>query len=234
MIDGVFVHPRALGDHFFDLAFDRAQKTRRGGPQSMSRIIRENAAEVRIEISGPLEFVLLLLATVMFAQGDANFGQCFYFSPGTVLGTSAGDLVHDFVDVFNFPQRRPAAITPAPVRTRLQPNGERFGEVLSRVRLRVPRLEVEYVSAAVWLGPIRFGIALREGAECQPPSSLEVQTKRIVDRMAGFVTQDAHALEISAAFNFEHLLAFEFRQPRMRQIKWNRKTRHAVGRKPVG
>src|SRR5437016_11272795 len=116
----------------------------------------------------------------MFAQGDANFGQCFYFSPGTVLGTSAGDLVHDFVDVFNFTQRRPAAITPAPVRTRLQPNGERFGEILRRVRLRVPRLEIEYISTAVRLGPIRFGITLREGAKRQSPPSLEVQTKRIV------------------------------------------------------
>src|SRR3989442_3937749 len=176
----------------------------------MLGIIRENAAQVRIQISGPLEFILALLASVMFAQGDANFRQRYDFSPGAVLGTSAGDFVHDLVDVFNFPQRRPAAITPAPVRTRLQPNGERFGEILRRVRLRVPRLKIEYVSPAVWLGPIRFGITLREGAKCRLPSSLEVQTKRIVDRMAGFVTQNAQALDISAAFDFEHLLAFEF------------------------
>src|SRR5947209_1622776 len=144
----------------------------------------------------------------MFAQGDANFRQRFDLSP--------------------------AAITPAPVRTRLQPNGERFGEILRRVRLRVPRLKIEYISPAVRLGSIRFGITLREGAKCRLPSSLEVQTKRIIDRMAGFVTQNAHALDISAAFDFEHLLAFEFSQARMRQIEWNRETRHAVGRKPLG
>src|SRR5437016_13106851 len=116
----------------------------------------------------------------MFAQGDANFGQCFYFSPGTVLGTSAGDLVHDFVDVFEFPQRRPAAITPAPVRTRLQPHGERLGKILGGVRLRVPGFEIEHVTAAVWFGLVTSRISSGERAEGMQPTALKVQPERVV------------------------------------------------------
>src|SRR5437762_539 len=96
-------------------------------------------------------------------------------------------------------------------------------ENAAQVRIKISG-PLEFVSTAVWLGPIRFGITLRKRAKRRLPSSLEVQTKRIVDRVAGFVTQNAQALDISAAFDFEHLLAFEFNQPRMRQIKWNRET----------
>ena len=64
------------------------------------------------------------------------------------------------------------------------------------------------------------------------PAPFEVQAKGVVDGMAGLVTQDAHALDVSAAFDFQHLLSFELHQARMGQIKRNRKARDTVGRKP--
>src|ERR1700686_4820286 len=64
------------------------------------------------------------------------------------------------------------------------------------------------------------------------PAPLEVQAKGVVDSMAGFVTQDAHALDVGAAFDLQHLLSFQPHQPRMCQIKRNCKSRHTVRRKP--
>ena len=51
--------------------------------------------------------------------------------------------------------------------------------------------------------------------------------------MTGFVSQDAHAFLVSAAFDLQHLFAFQLHQPRMRKIKRNRDARHAIGREPL-
>ncbi len=48
------------------------------------------------------------------------------------------------------------------------------------------------------------------------------------------MTQDTHTFHVGAAFDFAHEFALEFHQPRMRQIKRNRKAGHAVGREPLG
>src|SRR5258708_6240517 len=64
------------------------------------------------------------------------------------------------------------------------------------------------------------------------PAPLEVQTKGVVDGVTGLVTQNAHALYVSASFDFQHLFSFELHQTRMGQIKRNRESRHTVGRKP--
>jgi hypothetical protein len=64
------------------------------------------------------------------------------------------------------------------------------------------------------------------------PAPLEVQAKSIVDGVAGFVTQDAHALNIGAAFDLEHLFSFELHQARMGQVKRDGESRDPVGRKP--
>src|SRR6266849_4290466 len=64
------------------------------------------------------------------------------------------------------------------------------------------------------------------------PASFEMQTKGVVDGVAGLVSQDAHALDLRAAFDFQHLLSFELHQTGMRQIERNGEARYAVGRKP--
>jgi hypothetical protein len=61
-----------------------------------------------------------------------------------------------------------------------------------------------------------------------------VQPKGVVEGVAGFVPQDAHAFDVGAAFNLAHELALEFHQPRMGQVKRDGKSGHAVGREPFG
>ena len=51
--------------------------------------------------------------------------------------------------------------------------------------------------------------------------------------MTCFVTKYAHALRVSATFYLQHLLALEFYQSRMGEIKRNSDAGHAVGRKPL-
>jgi hypothetical protein len=98
--------------------------------------------------------------------------------------------------------------------------------------LRVPRGQVQYKLATLrfWLVEIR--IALRERAEEFPPSPFEVEAKRSVESMSGLVAKKPHTFGVSPAFHFQHLLALEFHQARMGQIKRNSDARHAVRREP--
>ena len=59
-----------------------------------------------------------------------------------------------------------------------------------------------------------------------------METESVVQRVACFMPEDAHALDVSASLDFEHLLALELHQPRMRQVKRNSEARNAVRRKP--
>src|SRR5207249_2620127 len=55
----------------------------------------------------------------------------------------------------------------------------------------------------------------------------------VVDGMADLVPQDAHARFGIAAFHFEHLRELQLRQPRMREVIWNRYAGNAVRREPL-
>src|ERR1051326_143223 len=116
MVDGVFVHPRAVGHHLFDVAFYRTQKPRRRSARTVARIVGKDAAQISVQIRRPLEFVLPLLTTVMFAQRDTNLRQRLDFSARAILWPGAGDFAHHFLDVFELAQSRPAAITAPPIR----------------------------------------------------------------------------------------------------------------------
>ena len=50
--------------------------------------------------------------------------------------------------------------------------------------------------------------------------------------MPGFMPENSHALAFGGAFDFQHLRPLEFHEPRMSQVKWYGKARHAVGREP--
>ena len=52
--------------------------------------------------------------------------------------------------------------------------------------------------------------------------AFEVQPESGVERVAGLVPQNAHALGVRAALDFQHLLPFELHQPRVREVKRDR------------
>jgi len=56
----------------------------------------------------------------------------------------AGDVGHQRIYVFKLRQRRPAFVSSPPLRARLEPHCEGLGEVLGRVALGVPLIEVQH------------------------------------------------------------------------------------------
>src|SRR5690606_36378235 len=55
---------------------------------------------------------------------------------------------HQLIDERELVKRRPSGVAAAPVRFRLEPHRESLGEILCRMRLRVPLAKVVYVAAA--------------------------------------------------------------------------------------
>ena len=120
-----------------------------------------------------------------------------------------------------------------PFARRRQPHRERLGEVLVGMALRVPRVEVKHVALAVRLRGVELRIGLGRRSKDVTPLAAAPQTVGVVDGMAGFVAQDAHAPLVLAALHLEHLRLLELLEPRMRQVERDRNRRRAVRREPL-
>jgi len=150
-----------------------------------------------------------------------------------IARSGAGNIVHQLIDVFELTQGRPTLVPPAPTRSRTQPHSECFGEVFCRMRLRVPRGQMQYKLSALRFWLVEVGIGLRKRTEEFTVLSFEVQSKCGIERMTRFMSQYAHGLSIGAAFYFEHLLPLEFHQAWMGQVKRNGDTGNTVRREPL-
>src|SRR6478752_3002719 len=98
--------------------------------------------------------------------------------------------------------------------------------------LRIPGRQVQNKLPTLRFWFVEIRVTLGERTKQLPLATFEVQTKRSVERMTGFVTEYAHTLGVTAAFHFQHLLPFQLHQSWMREIKRNRNPRHSIGRKP--
>ena len=144
----------------------------------------------------------------------------------------AGELAHQRVHVLQLLQRRPVRVAAPPVGIRVEPHRERLREVLVRVALRVPAVEVQDEALAVGLRRVVVGILhVRRAEELLAPPPL-TQLVGVVDGVSRLVPQDLQAPRVGAPLDLEHLRAFELLEPRMREVERDRHTRHAVGREP--
>ena len=134
----------------------------------------------------------------------------------------------------SFLQRRPVDVARAPVGVGRQPHGERLGEVLVWMALRVPAVEVQDVAFAVRLGRVVVRILHVGRAEDTLAAQPVPQPVGVVDGVPGFVAEDLQAPLRRAALDLEHLGPLELLQPRVGQVEGNRHARHAVGREPFG
>src|SRR5882762_5988574 len=71
VIDGVLMHPGAIGNYLTHLPAYATDKTGGGWFGTMARIVGKNATQITIVNCGPIKIVTLTLAPVMFTQGDA-------------------------------------------------------------------------------------------------------------------------------------------------------------------
>ena len=110
----------------------------------------------------------------MFAKGNLQGREGLDLRSGSVPWLRARQLLHQVVDVFELAKRRPAFIPPSPERARRQPDCKCLGKIFGRVRLRVPRPQVQDVVAAFRFWFVEVGIRAGERAEQFSPASFEV------------------------------------------------------------
>ena len=143
------------------------------------------------------------------------------------------EAAHQPVDVLQLPLDGPANVPNVPVGSGIEPGREGLREILVRMTLRVPVIEVLDEALAVRLGRVVLGISGGRAAEelaTHPPAP---QLVGVVDGVSGLVTQDLHAGRFVAAFHFEHLSELEFRKAGVQQVERHGEARHPVGTEPL-
>src|SRR5215213_4287157 len=94
----------------------------------------------------------------MLAEGGRELGEVIDRVARFVLRALSGELSDDPVDVFQLAKGGPSLVLPSPPRPGRDHYGKGLGEVFGRVRLGVPRREVQDVVPAVRLGFVPVGI----------------------------------------------------------------------------
>src|SRR5258708_33376050 len=144
-----------------------------------------------------------------------------------------GDFAHQLVDIFELLERRPAGIACPPVRTRPQPYRKGLGEILGRMTLRIPAPKVLDIAPAGRIGPVIARVTFRGRAEQLLPAPAAVQLVGVLHGMAGFMTENGHALGPGATLDFEHPFLLELHQAGMGQIERDRNARRVCRTEPL-
>ena len=142
---------------------------------------------------------------------------------------------HQGVDILEFPQRRPVAVSPPPGRSRRKPDRERLGKVLVGVFLGIgpPVLARVDVANELPAGGLRvegLAVGLREGAKNLRPARLLPQAVGIADRVARLVTHQHHHHLL--VFDLPGLLLLDPGQAFVGQIEGDADHGHPVGTAP--
>src|SRR4051812_17266265 len=180
-----------------------------------------------------LEGVERLFFLVVAAQRLAERGQRIDPLARREQWPRAGDFLHQLVDIFELLERRPAGIACPPVRTRPQPYRKGLGEILGRMALRIPAPQVLDIAPAGRIGPVIARVAFRGRAEQLLPAPAAVQLVGVLHGMAGFMTENGHALGPGAPFDFEHHLLLELHQAGMSEIERDRNAGRVVRAEPL-
>src|SRR4030095_10563951 len=109
----------------------------------------------------------------------------------------------------------------------------RLGEILIRVTLRVPMIEMLYEALTVRLRRVVLRVRRGGSAEQSPPRRSASKGICVVDCVSRFMPNDLQALLGITPFDFEHLGQLQLGQARVRKIEGNRDARNAVGREPL-
>ena len=98
--------------------------------------------------------------------------------------------------------------------------------------LGVPHVEMQNVALAVGLRRIELRVGLRRPAEHRLTIPATPDAIRVLQRMTGFMSQNAHAPVRGSTFDLQHLGQFQFCQSRMGQIEGHGNAGDPVWRKP--
>ena len=115
----------------------------------------------------------------------------------------------------------------------VQPDSEGFCEVLVRVALGIPGIEVEDEALAVGFWRVVIGVGIGGFAKQFLPASPSTQEVCVLNGVPGLVAEDTHAPLGSPALDFEELIQLKPCQAGMGHVKGNGASWNAVGREPV-
>src|SRR5581483_5307385 len=137
--------------------------------------------------------VKLAFAGIVLTQREAQGTQRVDFLARQYRRLAVANLVHELRDVLQLLDYRPFTVRGTPLRARLEPDGEGFRKILSRMRLRVRWLQMQDVVPTVWLGIVMVGI--RRGVLAKQLGILLAPMQAIggIERVPRFVAQNPQA-----------------------------------------
>jgi hypothetical protein len=233
LVDGVLILARPQRDARAHLFANAADEARGGRVGAVLWCVGEKAAQIAVVDVRIVDAIALPLGLVVFAQRLAQAPDRIDLVARGHARRQGADLGHQRVHVLELLERRPAVVTRPPRRVWGEPHGERLGEVLVGMALRVPGLEMGDEATAVRTRRVVLGIL--GGREPEELLAAPAMAEAVggVDSVPDLVAQDAHAPLLAAAFDLEHLRELEPRQPRVRHVERDGDTGHAVGGVPV-
>ena len=98
--------------------------------------------------------------------------------------------------------------------------------------LRIPHVEMPHEAPTIGPGTVIFGIGLGGAPKDLLPTAEPAEAVRIFQGVPGLMPQNAHAPLRGSPLHLEHLLQFQFRQPRMGQVERHGNPGHPIRRKP--
>src|SRR5688572_2817741 len=232
MVHEIRVQTRASHEQALELRTGLAQEGARRHAPAVLALLAEHALEPHVESIGLVELVAGALAPVVLAERALVVAERLDQLLVAHDRLHTADVRHQLVDVFQLAQRRPALVLATPAGARLQPDGERLGEVLGRMALRVPVTEVQHEVAARGPRTIDVRVRARSLAERAPPLFAPADPVGVVERVGYLVTQNARHPVRVAAFDLAHEAALQALQAWMRHVERHGDAGHAVRREP--
>ncbi len=218
------------------LADAGAVATQEGGGRRRAAvlgIVAEDAQEVAVVARGMPDGIVRALLVVVLGQSLGELAQGVDEKPTGHERLRAGDLRHQFVDIFELLEGRPPGIALAPIRAGGEPDREGLGEILVRVALGIPERQVLDVTPARRVRAVVVGVAGRGAAEQLLPAAAALQLEGYLQRMSGLMAQDPHAFRDRAPLHVDEHLALEPHQAGVRQVEGNRDARTVVRAEPL-
>ena len=197
--------PGALRHAAAHLAADPAEEPGRRGALPELRRRREQPPEIAVVGDVRVEAVVAALLLVVLAQRLSKAREGIDAGPRDDRRALVGDLLHRRVDVLELLQDGPPGVALAPVRLRRQPHRERLGEVLVRMALGVPLLQVHHEAAAVRARDVVVAVPLGRLAEELLAPAPPAQPVGVLDGVPRLVPQEPHAPLRRPALDLEHV-----------------------------
>ena len=192
------------------------------------RAVREQLAQVAIVEVRVQQPVVTALALVVGAERLPGLDR-LELAAAVHEHRLVDDLDHQRVHVFQLLERRPVRVLGRASRSSRQPYREGLGEVLVRMTLRVPAVEMEHVAFAVTASACSSRGTDRRRAEHRAGAGGGCGADTHCRWRARLRAGGSSCTIRGAPFDLEHLCPLQLLEPGMCQVEGNRHAGNAIG-----